>query len=134
MVEEMIERLRMRPGPFWHIALKCPQENGGTLELLHENIRGNGAYLRQRVTYNKEGEAIVVLEELAKPGGLFEEKVRFDVRNPSPNKHIEIMARDTIQEAGELERSVCRGDAATRKRYYEILEANKTEVMKAKRR
>jgi hypothetical protein len=82
----------------------------------------------------KEGKAIVAVEELAdSENSPYEEVVTFDVRDPGPNKRRENMGRELIRVANELERSVCRGDADTKKRYYEILEVNKKDIMKAKR-
>jgi hypothetical protein len=79
----------------------------------------------------KEGKAIVALEELTENENLpFKEFFTFDVRTKKGN---EIQGRYLIEVANELDQSVCRGDAATKKRYYEILEANKKELMKAKR-
>lgn len=109
---------------FLPVSLKCPAENGGTLELISKNISGHAE--RVRLVY-KNDKPIRVSLAAAEKSGSFEEVANINMDKISDDEKV--FAKFSIDKGQPLLNSVCLGSKKEKSRYFSSLKANRESLM-----
>lgn len=111
--------------PYKPISLKCPNVNGGTLEIIKKNEDG----LTVRNTYKyKDGQVTFMLIEAAEPGKKFEVLKKIDVMQPADDE-ARGMVTSGLNAITPVNEKVCNGSSENQSRFSAMLDSNRKLLM-----
>jgi hypothetical protein len=113
---------------FLPVSLKCPSENGGTLELVSKNILGQAERVRLSYSNRDTTKPLKVALAAAEKGGAFEDIANVDMGNLADDSE-KMFAKVTIDRGQPLLEKVCLGPKKERDRYLASLKANRESLV-----